>query len=68
MSVYRILYLNSEGADFHNVDEGEEEEYVKALAEELGDSLDEVEAFVVGIPDNPTQRWYIENICLDDNA
>lgn len=60
---YKILYLNSEGADFHNIQHDEHTgDFVTNLRLELGDHPDDVEAYLVGVPADPTRPWFIENI------
>lgn len=60
---YKILYLNSEGADFHNIEHHEHPDaFVTNLRLMLGDSVEDVEAFLVGVPEDPKRPWFIENI------
>jgi hypothetical protein len=52
MAIYRVLYINEVGADILDPGEQDEEDFVRQLAEEIGDDLEEVQAFIIGVPEN----------------
>lgn len=62
MAIYKILYINEVGADFHDnkYPDVDEEAFVHELRICLGDAVEEVQAFVVGIPEDPKRPWYIQ--------
>jgi len=60
---YKILYMNSEGADFHTIKHDQHpDDFVTDLRICLDDHVDDVEAYLVGVPEDPTRPWFIENI------
>lgn len=64
--VYKILYQNSEGSDFHDIKHDDHPgDFVTDLRISLGDHVDEVEAYLVGVPDDRTRPWFIENIEIE---
>lgn len=61
MSTYKVLYINENGADFHNVSFDDHlEDFVTDLRIKLGDRPEEVQAYAVGVPSDVTRPWLIE--------
>ena len=61
--VYKILYVNDNGSDFHDIEHDEHpDDFVTSLRTELGDDPDEVKAFLVGVHPNISWPWFVEEI------